>query len=150
MEIRRSYDRLISTLGFLILVRWHLYFETVPCILTSVGSDLLKEIEYLWKIDVSFALKTALSYWDGSFVSTNVVYRCLYILVEMVPPPMQKNTMYTKLCCAIVHPRFMQGELCTNRSYKVFITKVALALHSTLCRPYYSSVNSTVWGKHVE
>ena len=30
LEIRRSYDRLISTMGFLILVRWHLYIESGP------------------------------------------------------------------------------------------------------------------------
>ena len=30
MEIRRSYDRLISTMGFPILVRWHLYIESAP------------------------------------------------------------------------------------------------------------------------
>ena len=29
MEIRRSYDRLISTMGFPILVRWHLYIESL-------------------------------------------------------------------------------------------------------------------------
>ena len=28
MEIRRSYDRLISTMGFPILVRWHLFIES--------------------------------------------------------------------------------------------------------------------------
>ena len=28
MEIRRSYDRLISTMGFPILVKWHLYIES--------------------------------------------------------------------------------------------------------------------------
>ena len=31
MEIRRSYDRFISTMGFPILVRWHLYIESGPC-----------------------------------------------------------------------------------------------------------------------
>ena len=31
MEVRRSYDRLISTMGFPILVRWHLYIESGPC-----------------------------------------------------------------------------------------------------------------------
>ena len=31
MEIRRSYDRLISTMGFPILVRRHLYIESAPC-----------------------------------------------------------------------------------------------------------------------
>ena len=30
MEIRRSYDRLISTIGFPILVRCHLYIELGP------------------------------------------------------------------------------------------------------------------------
>ena len=30
MEIRRSYGRLISTMGFPILVRWHLYIESGP------------------------------------------------------------------------------------------------------------------------
>ena len=30
MEIRRSYDRLISTMGFPILVRLHLYIESGP------------------------------------------------------------------------------------------------------------------------
>ena len=31
LEIRRSYDRLISTLGFPLLVRWHLYIESGSC-----------------------------------------------------------------------------------------------------------------------
>ena len=30
MEIRRSYDRLISTVGFPMLVRWHLHIESGP------------------------------------------------------------------------------------------------------------------------
>ena len=30
VEIRRSYDRLISTMGIPILVRWHLYIESCP------------------------------------------------------------------------------------------------------------------------
>ena len=30
MEIRRSYDRLISTIGFPILVRRHFYIESTP------------------------------------------------------------------------------------------------------------------------
>ena len=33
MEIRRSYDRLISTIGFPILARWHLYIASGPCLL---------------------------------------------------------------------------------------------------------------------
>ena len=30
VQIRRSYDRLISTMGFPILIRWHLYIESGP------------------------------------------------------------------------------------------------------------------------
>ena len=30
VEMRRSYDRLISTMGFHLLVRWHLYIELSP------------------------------------------------------------------------------------------------------------------------
>ena len=33
VEIRRSYDRLISTMKFPILVRWHLYIESGPLVL---------------------------------------------------------------------------------------------------------------------
>ena len=32
MEIRRSYDRLISTMGFPLLVRCHLYIGSGPCL----------------------------------------------------------------------------------------------------------------------
>ena len=57
VEIRRSYDHLISTMGFPILVRWHFYIESGPstwnllvfdlqmasCILVNInsGNDLL-------------------------------------------------------------------------------------------------------------
>ena len=34
VEIRRSSDRLISTVGFPILVRWHLYIESPPCLIS--------------------------------------------------------------------------------------------------------------------
>ena len=30
MKIRQSNDRLISTMGFPILVRWHLYIDSLP------------------------------------------------------------------------------------------------------------------------
>ena len=33
VKIRRSYDRLISTMGFPILVRWHLYIQSGPWVL---------------------------------------------------------------------------------------------------------------------
>ena len=36
VEIRRSYDRLISTMGFPILTRWHLYIESGPwCVIVT-------------------------------------------------------------------------------------------------------------------
>ena len=51
MEIRRSYDRLISTRGFPILVRWHLYIDSPPwviwctldCLHHALESSLLCE-----------------------------------------------------------------------------------------------------------
>ena len=42
VEIRRYYDRLISTMGFPILVRIRLYIESVPCMLpTDVSASIL-------------------------------------------------------------------------------------------------------------
>ena len=35
VEIRRSYDRHFSTMGFPILVRWHIYIESGPWLLTQ-------------------------------------------------------------------------------------------------------------------
>ena len=40
MEIRRSYDRLISTVGFPILVRWHLNIESGPRCLSTYQSSI--------------------------------------------------------------------------------------------------------------
>ena len=40
MEIRRSYDRLISTMGFPMLVRWRLYIESGPCSAPTEGPSL--------------------------------------------------------------------------------------------------------------
>ena len=37
VEIRRSYDRLIPTMGFPILVRWHLYIESGPSYVENVS-----------------------------------------------------------------------------------------------------------------
>ena len=42
MEIRRSWDRLISTMGFPILVRLHLYIESGPWITIGVIVNTLK------------------------------------------------------------------------------------------------------------
>ena len=52
VEIRRSYDRLISTMGFPIQVRLHLYIESGPRFL------LLREIQYVvWFVSKYFSLK---------------------------------------------------------------------------------------------
>ena len=51
MEIRRSYDRLISTMGFPILVRWHLYIESGPWLLNLFLCCLFYEgllVDYHW------------------------------------------------------------------------------------------------------
>ena len=44
MEIRRSYDRLISTMGFPILVRRHLYIESGPRLLFDRPPYCLNEL----------------------------------------------------------------------------------------------------------
>ena len=45
MEIRRSYDRLISTMGFPILVRRHLYIESGPWFLFA-GDSVVALVKY--------------------------------------------------------------------------------------------------------
>ena len=50
MEIRRSYDRLISTMGFPILVRWHLYIESGPrsyVFLALSNPHIFAKVEYV-------------------------------------------------------------------------------------------------------
>ena len=63
MEIRRFYDSLISTMGFPMLVRWHLYIESAPAgILLSWSSHrnsfndwlYIGEINFLWEKSISF------------------------------------------------------------------------------------------------
>ena len=44
MEIRWSYDRLISTMGFPILVRCHLYIESGPWFIISLDNDLVPSV----------------------------------------------------------------------------------------------------------
>ena len=52
MEIRRSYDRLISTMGFPILVRWHLYIESWPRLLQAVEYSPIKSSFYQSKCSI--------------------------------------------------------------------------------------------------
>ena len=56
MEIRRSYDRLISTMGFPILVRWHLCIESGPSI-----PILWPPGEPYWKAEDATTLQIAFS-----------------------------------------------------------------------------------------
>ena len=39
VEIRRSYDRVISTMGFPMLVRWHIYIKSGPCCIFSMPAE---------------------------------------------------------------------------------------------------------------
>ena len=63
VEIRRSYNRLISTMGFPILVRWHLYIESGPwCFVQSK-----------WPVWVAVAWCLIQTFfwiiWSGMFIS---------------------------------------------------------------------------------
>ena len=51
MEIRRSYDRLISTMGFPILVRWDLYIESGPWVLSAPDWPLVAPMHLAIKDD---------------------------------------------------------------------------------------------------
>ena len=68
MEIGRSYDRLISTGGFPILVRRHLYIESGPCISCSLVGQWLTQC--VLNKTVTILLTTIL----------HVYYRKYYIL----------------------------------------------------------------------
>ena len=55
VEIRRSWDRLISTMGFPILVRWHLYIEQAPV--------------YPWERYICVACPECFgTVWEGSYI----------------------------------------------------------------------------------
>ena len=51
MEIRRSKDRLISTMGFSILVRSHLYIESGPKVLSGQEEHFTIHLNLKLKLD---------------------------------------------------------------------------------------------------
>ena len=62
VEIRRSYDRLISTMGFPILVRWYIDIESGPC-------SLIRRITILitWHIYICICMNiSSLTSWTWS------------------------------------------------------------------------------------
>ena len=73
MEIRRSYDRLISTMGFPILVRQHLYIEPGPRQLFLLSLIALQAVDersstwqpYQWQYVIVTTFKD--TYWSGCF-----------------------------------------------------------------------------------
>ena len=58
VEIRRSYDRLISTMGFPILVRCLLYIESAPWFMLLIRSQVV-----LWRADNVYHGLVGLKYW---------------------------------------------------------------------------------------
>ena len=64
MEMRRSYDRLISTMGFPILIRCHLYIKTVSCIpFPEIAGVLQYFFMFVYILDM-FIL------WNIQFITT--------------------------------------------------------------------------------
>ena len=63
VEIRRSYDRLISTMGFPIPVRWYLYIESGP---NGINITALPT-KWVWILDITFNLWIMQTYlvWIG-------------------------------------------------------------------------------------
>ena len=108
MEIRRSYDRLISTMGFPILVRRHLYIESRPLV--------------TWGLFYKHGL-TLISTWKGNRLPSKVwdnithpypnfngctveVWEWLLLLLcycDMHAPPRYKTPWYGDSFC-IVNP----------------------------------------------
>ena len=68
VELRRSYDRLISTMGFPTLVRWHLYIES--------GSG---PYTIIWWISVWIYLGPKPNGWHGADMFSNT-FSCMEIV----------------------------------------------------------------------
>ena len=73
MEIRRSYNRLISTTGFPILVRWHLYTKSGPWLIvvftpyTSTKKDNVTERKTTQKSTTKFGI------FDKMYLSVKLI-----------------------------------------------------------------------------
>ena len=63
VEIRRSYDRLISTMGFPILVRWHFYIESGPKSKQLIYRSGSRRF-YLWCPIYKGVAVTWINYWS--------------------------------------------------------------------------------------
>ena len=74
MEIRRSYDRLISTMGFPILVRRHLYIESGPCSPVLSPAQRIM-IMYMNVHPILDTTKSCLTHWSSVtiYASVNLV-----------------------------------------------------------------------------
>ena len=85
MEIRRSYDRLISTMRFALLVRWRLYVESGSSMLTllvlKLGPVSISEkTSYRmisWSLEVArFVFRIVRSLWNLTGTSAAVLPMC--------------------------------------------------------------------------
>ena len=63
MEIRRSYDRLISIMGFPILVRWHLYIESGPWRCYDANFVVTRESWWLLSRISGYWQQTLIHFW---------------------------------------------------------------------------------------
>ena len=86
MEIRRSYDRLISTIGFALLVRWRVYIESGSSMLTVLGlkmgpvsiSEKTSYCKISWSLEAArFVFRIVRSLWNLTGTSAAVLPMCL-------------------------------------------------------------------------
>ena len=77
MEIRRSYDRLISTTGFSILIRRHLYIESRPRL------RLCSSLRERWMLSPSGAIPGRL--YDGNLAGVVVGLKESWVDTRFVP-----------------------------------------------------------------
>ena len=116
MEIRRSYNRVISALGFTILERLHLYIESGP--MTVMGLLLLDIIMIMsWFLFINF---TCMHWWCFIFVvdTASLLSKCLqtpwdiscsFVMVYSSPPSCLTLTWSSAKRSLITSPA-MSGE----------------------------------------
>ena len=127
MEIRRSYDRLISTMGFPILVRWHLYIESGPWSVIpehASANDMApilatshKQAQYGLhrQMYIKHTLSTY-SLWVWCWTVSNVIRSCQSVFLFIVYSSW--NTLYwyrlhgMRFCVYVFYQSFIVYILC--------------------------------------
>ena len=91
VEIRRSYDRLFSTMGFPILVRWYLYIESGPWINATIYNILSTD-----KTPERHACFEGWLCWLFSIDKKSLYWRIVYFIKETSKQLQQTSKIFMK------------------------------------------------------